>query len=379
MVHRADNIYSTPSRPVIRALYWSDENSCDTKTESCHEYMSRGEPIVDVYKVPTVYTGEKLEHTYVPETHRGHLRAIVKFVCELHEQGRSLESLDESNIVFHNYMLRLRGLNFVNSLGAEDRERDFTLLHNLLESLFDKYNYNKYILPESIVSLLVTIKRCSKSKGLAGQTLEERLPYHLGLLRHDISIEYIKNFSGSVWSMLSDQEKASYGEALREMFRSEFYKKDWTEWFNGDYPQAGPAQDCFQYEPPKKCGYVGVGSDRVVNGSILRFCRNMATHLHEHIPKHNNGSEFSKKDVDLIIMAMFEDELLSFQRLTFEHRIAKHFIPAGLDHTLGSVGCGSTEQHHTSSSGERGGGEEGGGDAGWERQGRQRKYNKSRF
>lgn len=52
----------------------------------------------------------------------------------------------------------------------------------------------------------------------------------------------------------------------------------------------------------------------------------------------------------------------------------------GLDHTPGSAGCGSTEQHHTSSSGERGGGGEGGGgDARWERQGRQHKYNKSSF
>lgn len=302
MVQRKDNIYS-----------------CVTKTESCHEYMSRVEPLVQMYKVPTAYIDigeEKLGHTYVPETHRDHLRTIVNFVCKLHNKGRSLKSLDESNIVFHNNMLRLRGLNFVDSLGVEDRVRDLTLLHNLLESLFGTYNNKKYRLPASVVDLLSTLRECryiytfihthkfsstfnycfprllhflfrSESKGMPAHILEQRLPLHLGLLRHDISIEYIKNFCGDVCFMLSDQEVGSYDEALWEMTRSDFNKEDWTQGFKGAYPEAGPAQDCYQYERPKKCGYVGGqrSSDRVVNRSILRFCRNMATHLHEHIPK----------------------------------------------------------------------------------------------
>lgn len=69
------------------------------------------------------------------------------------------------------------------------------------------------------------------------------------------------------------------------MLRREDYKTDWTKWFNGSHrEELGPVQDCYDYEP-KKSEYNGVGPGLVVNGDILRFCRNMATHLHQHIPK----------------------------------------------------------------------------------------------
>lgn len=56
-----------------------------------------------------------------------------------------------------------------------------------------------------------------------------------------------------------------------------------------------------------------------------------------YLEQHNKGSEFSKKEVDLIIMAMFEEELLSFQRKIFQHGISKYFIPAGTINNLISI------------------------------------------
>lgn len=43
------------------------------------------------------------------------------------------------------------------------------------------------------------------------------------------------------------------------------------------------------------------------------------------------------KEKDLMIMAMFEDELLSFQRKTFEHGIDEYFIPPGTIILINSI------------------------------------------
>lgn len=140
--------------------YLSD-NSCDTVIESFEKHISRvDEPIVEEFHVPSRYTGVKLKHTYVPESHRARIRTIVSFVCDQHKMGRSLESLDESHIVFHHDQLKLRGLKFEQSLRVEDRARDFTLLHNLLDNMFDKYNYNNYERPKAVDDLLNDIKEC---------------------------------------------------------------------------------------------------------------------------------------------------------------------------------------------------------------------------
>lgn len=77
-------------------------------------------------------------------------------------------------------------------------------------------------------------------------------------------------------------------------------------------------------------------------------------------------------------MAMFEDELLSFQRKTFEHGIAEFFIPPGQTYTPQSTLCGSPEQHYASGTADPGGGGGEGSDEGWETQGRRSKQNKGR-
>lgn len=173
-----------------------------------------------------------------------------------------------------------------------------------------------------------------------GVVLEDILPNHLGIQSHDTVLDYMRNFHEKS-SFLRNGEEESYKKATQEMYRRH---KNWTRKFNGSDSQVGPLADVFNFHNGK--AFYGAA-----NHHILRFCRHNAAHLHQHLTKvciyyqsfflyefriftliifylvKYTASDFSSKDIELIIMAFFDKELLSFQRMTYRHNIHPHFIP----------------------------------------------------
>lgn len=139
-------------------LYLNDGDSRDKKIVSFNTYMSRAGPIIDSFKVPSNYTDIKLDYSFVPELHRANLKTIIDFICDLLKQKLSLESFNESNIVFQRGQLKFCGLKIVKRLNYEDKERVLELLHDVIWDLINKYNYKRFDIPTPVNDLLSCIR-----------------------------------------------------------------------------------------------------------------------------------------------------------------------------------------------------------------------------
>ncbi|KAH6831318.1 hypothetical protein C2S53_010971 [Perilla frutescens var. hirtella] len=278
--------------------------------------------ILEHYEIPSSYDAEKLEHLYVPDRWRRYMNDMIRFVFYLHDYGKSLDQLEESNIVLVSHQpvkkLKFRGLKFV-ATSPEKKKRDFLFIHRILMNKIEKQKMifsNDLSIPADLMDLLSLLKDYSDSDGH-----RELLSNHLAILPSRQRLELINNFSKKA-GFVPDAKRGNYWSAVRGLQRREIYQEDWTEWFKDPLGfQVGPAKDCFEFDGGGGANYRGTGSPQQVNCDILRFCRNMATHLQDHIAKHRGGSKGTELDVDLIIMALFDEELLSFQRLAHRYGV----------------------------------------------------------
>ncbi|KAH6757516.1 hypothetical protein C2S52_023384 [Perilla frutescens var. hirtella] len=284
----------------------SDNNGLNV--ESLDDYFSQSPiPIVQSYEVLSEHESERLGYTYVPEVHTAHFRAMVRYLCHIHDLGVSVKRLDESNLVVQGGKLKFRRLEFVNLVGKEDGHKRlaFEHLHHIIKNMIEKHNRNNCNFPTLFNDLLADMMQNYSY-------VDELLRNHLALQSHALRVESIKNFFENS-SYIPGNHRIIYDTEVIGQMSSPW--KDWTERFNGsDLRVVGPVKDCFDYESKKKQKYEGTGSPQVVNRHILRCSRNMAVHLPQHLQRYTN-SQVGVMDVDLTIMALFEHELLSFQKL----------------------------------------------------------------
>lgn len=154
-------IVSTPPNPLKITIDWVVENSMQPSSpsnelESFKTYMSSvGDPIIELFEVPSKNTDNKLKCSYVPNVHRAIIKTIVEFFCNLSKKGQSVESLKEENIFYNKVerKLEFHVQKNVELLEESDRAQHFKLLHDVIKNLFGNHR-----IPLPIWDLLLTLR-----------------------------------------------------------------------------------------------------------------------------------------------------------------------------------------------------------------------------
>lgn len=243
----------------------------------------------------------------VSEEFRLFVKGLVDFVLHLHSIGKSLVQLSIENLCILDEQLRIWGIRF-RELDDDSAKKDFEFVYNVIRAIFDLggFVYKKEVneLPRDFDNLLMMMKNWSGS---------EPVKNHLGLLSAKEKIAFVRNIV-EVAQGLTVHERNMYDNALSNSGNNNGWKRKVT-W--------GPMLECLKF---KDNDYRDRGPRLYVNSSLIKFCRNAASHLHKDIAKSiHHTRTIESIDLECYIMQHYSGILTNFKNELGKRHIAYRF------------------------------------------------------
>lgn len=241
----------------------------------------------------------------VSEEFRLLVRELVDFVLHLQSMDKSLVHLDVGNLCVLNGQLRVWGIRFKEK-DNDSVKKDFEFLYNVTNVIFGLgYELEKgNKLPVDFDNVLGMMMRWSGS---------EPIKNHLGLLSAKEKIVFVRNICDFLRG-LPPNEKARYNSALMQSGSNQGWKRKVT-W--------GPLVQCLNFKGSK---YLDRGPNLLVNTSLISFCRNAVSHLHEEIAKSLDPARtVESMDLECYVMQHFSRILINFKKELGIEKIAHIF------------------------------------------------------